>query len=102
MGSLAAAIWMERGVLPKVLCPLEQCDELLTVDITRTVGEEDVESAVRHSKVVIADPLYQPICPADAQFVPLPHEAFSGRVFQKTMPNILMLEPHSLLEGVRL
>ena len=102
MGSLAAAIYMERGLLPKVLCPLEQCDELLTVDITRTVGEEDVESAVRHSKVVIADPLYQPICPSHAQFVPLPHEAFSGRVYQKTMPNLLALNPHSLLEGVRL
>ena len=102
MGSLAAAIWLERGVLPKVLCPLEQCDDLLTENMTRTVGEEDVESAVRDCKVVIADPLYQPICPPDAQFVPLPHEAFSGRVFQKTMPNLLMLEPHSLLEGVRL
>ncbi len=102
MGSLAAALWMERGVLPKVLCPLEQCDDLLTGYMTRIVGEEDVESAVHHCKVVIADPLYQPICPPDAQFVPLPHEAFSGRVFQKTMPNLLMLEPHSLLEGVRL
>ena len=102
MGSLAAAIWLEQGVLPKVLCPLEQCDDLLTANMMRTVGEEDVESAVHHCKVVIADPLYQPICPADAQFFSLPHEAFSGRVFQKTMPNLLTLEPRSLLEGVKL
>ena len=102
MGSLAAAIRMELSLTPQVLCPLEQCEELLTSNMMQTVGEEDVESALKCSKVVIADPLYHPICPQEVQFIPLPHEAFSGRVFQKTMPNLLALDPRMLMEGVKL
>lgn len=100
MGSLAVSIQMDCGVLPQVLCPLEQCEELFSPHIRPVVGEEDVESAVQNAKVVIADPLYRPICPKEARFVPLPHEAFSGRIYQKTMPNLFSLDPRSLLEGV--
>lgn len=99
MGSLAAAIALETGRHPRILCPLEQCEELLTDNMTLTAGEEEVESQIREAKTVIADPLYRPIVPCDAKFVPLPHEAFSGRVFQKTMPNMITLDPVSLLGG---
>lgn len=102
MGSLAKAIQHELGVLPLVLCPLEQCNEVLTPSIIRTVGEEGVEAALFSTKVVIADPLYRPICPRNTVFVSLPHEAFSGRIFQKTMPNLITLEIESLLKGVKL
>lgn len=102
MGSLAASIQMECGVLPSVLCPLEQCEDVCSTNILPVSGEEEVEAIVRKANVVITDPLYRPICPPDVQFVPLPHEAFSGRVFQKTMKDLFALDPRSLLEGVRL
>lgn len=102
MGSLAASIQMECGVLPSVLCPLEQCEDICSSNILPVSGEEEVEAIVRKTNVVIADPLYRPICPPHVQFVPLPHEAFSGRVFQKTMPDLFALDARSLLEGVRL
>ena len=102
MGSLAASIQMECGVLPSVLCPLEQCEDICSTNILPVSGEEEVEAIVRKANVVIADPLYRPICPPHVQFVPLPHEAFSGRVFQKTMPDLFALDARSLLEGVRL
>ena len=102
MGSLARAIHMESGIVPQVLCPLEQCEEIFSSNIVRTVGEEDVESALNNAKVVISDPLYRPICSSDVQFIPLPHEAFSGRVFRKSMPNLTELDPVLLLEGVKL
>lgn len=102
MESLAAAIYIECGILPQVLCPLERCEEIISPNTKQTVGEEDVESAVLSAKVVIADPLYRPICAPDVQFVSLPHEAFSGRIYQKTMPNLFSLDLRSLLEGVKL
>ena len=102
MGSLAVSIQMECGVLPSVLCPLEQCEDVCSPNILPISGEEEVEAVVQKANVVIADPLYRPICPPDVQFVALPHEAFSGRVFQKTMPNLFTLDPCSLFEGVRL
>lgn len=100
MGSLAMAIHLEYNTMPQILCPLEQCDDVIYPGKIRTVGEEEVESALVSSKVVIADPLYRPVCPPDAQFISLPHEAFSGRIFQKSMPNLLTLNVKSLLNGV--
>ena len=102
MGSLAVSICSELQVMPSVLCPLEQCEGISFPAVVHTVGEEDVESALQIVKVVIADPLYRPICPKDAQFVPLPHTAFSGRVFLKSMPDLLTLSTKSLLKGVKL
>ena len=102
MGSLAASIYMDCGMLPKVLCPLEQCEDVYSPNITEIVGEENAESQLQNAEVVIADPLYRPICSPDVQFVPLPHEAFSGRIFQKTMPNLFTINARSLLEGVKL
>ena len=37
----------------------------------------------------IADPLYRPICPIDSNFISLPHEAFSGRIYRDEIPNII-------------
>ena len=39
-------------------------------------------------KVVIADPLYRPIVPGSARFVPLPHEGFSGRIWRRDIPDL--------------
>lgn len=102
MGSLAMSIFHEARIMPRVLCPLEQCDDVFFPSMVHTVGEEDVEIALQTAKVVIADPLYRPICPSDAQFVPLPHAAFSGRVFQNSMPDLLTISVKSLLKGVAL
>lgn len=100
MRSLAAAIGIETGKAPKVLCPLEGCESLLSDYIQATVGEEDVENALTDAKVVISDPLYRPICPQNAVFVPLPHLAFSGRCYLKQMENLPELDVKSLLKGV--
>lgn len=39
-------------------------------------------------KTIIADPLYEAIIPEGAKFVPLGHEAFSGRLYQASIPNL--------------
>ena len=40
-----------------------------------------MEEALKDSKIIVADPLYRPICPKDSTFYELPHVAFSGRMF---------------------
>ena len=62
---------------------------LLSIDATLTVSaltgfERNVaamEEALKDSKIIVADPLYRPICPKDSTFYELPHVAFSGRMF---------------------
>ncbi|MDO4490049.1 MAG: nitrogenase component 1 [Lachnospiraceae bacterium] len=92
MGSLAAAITEKTGMTCSVLCPVE-ADPVLTgtLDI-RTYGEEEAEAALKRAKRIVADPLYRPICPADAVFCSLPHQAFSGRCFRRDMVNLFQEE----------
>ena len=54
----------------------------------RLEDEEEIEQALRGARRVIADPLYRRIVPAKSEFYPLPHEAFSGRIYRKQIPNL--------------
>lgn len=78
-GSRAAAIERESGVPVRVICPLEADDEVLGAHDVRAYGEEEVEKALLHAEFVLADALYEPVCPATAHLEPWPHLAFSGR-----------------------
>lgn len=91
MGSLAAAIWRRRGCSTRVLCPLEGCQGLYGPLDLRTEGEEGAEAALQAASAIVADPLYRPVCPPGVPFYPLPHQAFSGRCFRKTMRNWMEL-----------
>lgn len=89
--SLAAAMRRRYGVPVCVLCPLETEEELLDRRDGRCVfveSEEEIARAVRNGRGIIADPMYQPVCPEDVPFFPLPHEAFSGRIYRKQIPDL--------------
>ena len=43
--------------------------------------EEAMEEALKDAKIIVADPLYRPICPKNSSFYELPHVAFSGRIY---------------------
>ena len=43
--------------------------------------EEAMEEALKSAQIIVADPLYRPICPKDSTFYELPHVAFSGRIY---------------------
>ena len=81
MGSLAAGIEKQYGRAVRVLCPLKECDTLLGQKDAVVLGEEAMEEALKSAKIIVADPLYRPICPKDSTFYELPHVAFSGRIF---------------------
>lgn len=88
-GSLARAVKLETGKSAQVICPLESSPELLPPDGKAIPEEEDLAHCLKNYQTVVADPLYKPICPASCRFVPLPHEAFSGRIFRKEIPNLV-------------
>ena len=87
--SLAQAIELEYGIGVKVLCATECESALLRNKDVLTSDEEDVIEALSGMKMVIADPLYRPICPKDAKFMALPAESFSGRIYRNEIPNLI-------------
>ena len=87
--SLAQAIELEYGIGVKVLCATECEKTLLRAKDVLTSDEEDVVEALSGMKMVIADPLYRPICPKDAKFMTLPAESFSGRIYRNEIPNLI-------------
>lgn len=86
MGSLAAAIESKYDIAAKVICPLQETEGLLAPWDEKVRGEEEMEKALKNADIIVADPLYRPICPKDAKFYELPHIAFSGRIYKKHLP----------------
>ncbi len=87
--SLAAAIGLEYGVKADVLCPLEIGPELLRTQDLHTPEEDDLILALENYAGVIADPLYRPLIRGEQRFYPLPHEAFSGRIYDSVNPDLI-------------
>ena len=81
--SLAALIEKEYHYKTKVLCPLEETDGLIGSQDLKVSGEEEMENALKNAQIVVSDPLYRPICPAECEFYERAHIAFSGRMFLK-------------------
>lgn len=87
MGSLAAAIEQKCGKKVQLLCPLEITEGLLRQEDEVIRGEEAMEEKLKTARIIVADPLYRPICPESATFYEMPHIAFSGRIYLKNLYN---------------
>lgn len=87
MGSLAAAIEQKYGKKVQLLCPLEITEGLLRQVDEAVRGEEAMEEKLKTARIIVADPLYRPICPESATFYEMPHIAFSGRIYLKNLYN---------------
>ena len=87
--SLAQAIELEYGIGVKVLCATECDRNLLRNKDVMASCEEEIMEALEGMKMVIADPLYRPICPEQTTFIPLPAESFSGRIYRNEIPNLV-------------
>lgn len=95
--SLAAALRLESGEEVTILCPLDTAGELNSAkaipvpeedDIIRFLDEIRSDAGKAAHTTVIADPLYQPLC-RGLSFRALPHEAFSGRIYDAVNPNLI-------------
>lgn len=87
--SLANALYEETGKGAKVLCAVDTEKELLTDGCVMAWDEAELIPYLNNAKVIIADPMYRPICPKTAKFVELPHEAFSGRIYREQIPQLI-------------
>ena len=83
IGSLAAIIERRYHYKTRILCPLENAEGLLGEHDLKICGEEEMENALKNAQIVVADPLYRPICPGECEFYERAHIAFSGRMFLK-------------------
>jgi hypothetical protein len=87
--SLASALELATGNGAAVVCPTE-CDlRILRNKDLLLQSEEQIQQAMAQAKIVIADPLFQPICPPDVRFVKLATESFSGRLYREQIPNLV-------------
>ena len=94
--SLANAIRFEKGIKTTVLCATECPQGILRKWDRMTPDEDDIIPELAGASVIIADPLYKPICPPDVRFIALPTEAFSGRIYRDDIPD-LIARPETIL-----
>ena len=87
--SLASSIEMECGIPAKVLCATECPDGILRECDRMTPDEDDIIPELKGAYAVIADPMYRPIVPEGVKFIELPHEAFSGRLYRDSIPDVV-------------
>ncbi len=87
--SLAMAIFRKYGTHVQVLCPMETEPGILSGHDLHLTEEPEIIGALAGKRLVIADPMYKPVIPSDAVFYPLPHEACSGRIWRKEIPNVI-------------
>ena len=90
--SLAAAISLDAGLGTRVLETVGDGDmsQLCGEDISCD-DEDRLEKELAGSEIVIADPLFMPICKGK-KFIRLPHDAFSGRCFRKEAVDMIDTE----------
>ena len=90
--SLASALALETGEPWSALSAVDSDPEtdgaLSDAGVPFAVDEDDIAPYLEGCEILIADPLYRPVCPENTRFVPLPHEGFSGRLFRKDIPDL--------------
>ena len=86
--SLASALTLETGEPWSALSAADCGDAPDFLHIPFAADEDDIAPYFEASELLIADPLYRPVCPEHTRFIPLPHEGFSGRLFRKDIPDL--------------
>ena len=88
--SLANALKSNLGLCAKVISAVDSPKELLSDVCVKATYEDEIIPLIKNAKNIIADPMYKPICPDNINFIELPHEAFSGRIYRKKIPNLVL------------
>lgn len=87
--SLARAVFLETGIEAKVISAVDTPTEILKTGCLNAVYEDEIVPYIKNARNIIADPLYKPICSDMTNFISLPHEAFSGRIFRESIPDLI-------------
>jgi hypothetical protein len=87
--SLASGLELSTGKSTVILCPTECDPVLLRSKDLLLQSEDEIRQAMSQAQMVIADPLFAPICPDGVRFINLPAESFSGRLYREQTPNLI-------------
>lgn len=86
-----ASVYETEGLTTRVIASTEGSKKLIRRGDIICRGEEETEDALkalcRPGTRVAADPMYELICPPGIEFIPIPHLAFSGRVYRSRFIN---------------
>jgi hypothetical protein len=88
--SLASGLELSTGKSTVILCPTECDPGLLRSKDLLLQSEDEIRQAMSQVQMVIADPLFAPICPDGVRFISLPAESFSGRLYREQIPNLIV------------
>ena len=88
--SMAQMLELTAGIGARVLCTPDCPDGILRISDCLTPDEEDILEEIGDADLVIADPLYRPLIPEGIRFAAMPSEAFSGRIFRKEIPDLVI------------
>lgn len=87
--SLAYALKIEKNIDSKIISAVDTPMELLSPFCVNATDEEDIVRISENAVNIIADPMYKPIFKDNVNFIELPHEAFSGRIYRDKIPNLI-------------
>lgn len=87
--SVARAMELSRGIRPSVICPFSIPHRIPGINCDILESEEELRDRLAGMTEVTADPIYRAVCPDGADFISLPHEAFSGRIYRRQIPDLL-------------
>ena len=81
---------MQTGKPVRVICPLPFDAACMNGVTESPASEEEIarDLAGNPPETVIADPLYRYILPQGTRHMELPHFAFSGRCFDRRIPDL--------------
>ena len=70
---------------------LEEQTGIRAVGIDATeIWEDDIIRLMQGAQIIIADPMFEPVCPKGVHFIGLPHEACSGRIYRDGIPDLMI------------
>jgi nitrogenase molybdenum-cofactor synthesis protein NifE len=87
--SYAQARRLELGERVRVICAAGAAQCAPGACAFAAEDEDEIVPLLSGAARLIADPLYRPLCPPGCEFIPLPHEAFSGRMFRENIPDLI-------------
>lgn len=87
--SFANALQEETGIGAFVICAVDTTPDLLSDGCVLAWDEDDIIPYLQNATHIIADPMYRPICLPEAEFIELPHEGFSGRIYRDSIPELV-------------
>ena len=81
MGSLGAAYALEHHCRFRIVAATEDSAGLISRTDTAALNEEDLTAALEDAVLLLGDPMYRAVAPAEAEFLEQPYFALSGRLY---------------------